>query len=270
MDTARLDALQALLDGAWRCFRFCMELRRLDGYFSDLRRYSTIGYYQWQNVRRGLDGKTERLASAKREFLRLTESAPDLLPLMEDANIEHARPVRFRHFDFTTATEAAPFIAEAMIEDCRPILSWPDYPHLADLEKLNDLRRLRKLWKLELSEDKLRQLAKQSELECRRAMRQAEAETDAHLHEKTDDPPLPTNGQSDTKPDNSKNSEIRLPKNPDVRDLIAKLQEDLPKGKRKIDIAREFTNENPDNDKKAQLLLRQVSRFPELLPRTGQ
>jgi hypothetical protein len=82
------------------------------------------------------------------------------------------------------------------------------------------------------------------------------------------DPPHTTNGGNDarvrtpdSKPDTPKNS---LPNSPDVRDLCHLLQKGLPNGHTQSEIAREFTREMPDDDKKAQSLLRQARRFSDL------
>jgi len=65
-------------------------------------------------------------------------------------------------------------------------------------------------------------------------------------------------------PDKPDNSEKKLPRSPDVRDLIQLLQVGLPKGKTQIQIAREFTRESAGCAPKAENLLRQASRFRHL------
>ena len=56
----------------------------------------------------------------------------------------------------------------------------------------------------------------------------------------------------------------KLPKNPDVSDLIKLLQEGIPKGLSANQIARGFTKETPNNDGKAQSLLRAARRHKDL------
>ena len=70
--------------------------------------------------------------------------------------------------------------------------------------------------------------------------------------------------RTDSEADTDRNSAPRLPDTPDVRDLCHLLQKDLPKGRTQNEIAREFTGEMPDNDKKAQSLLRQARRYRHL------
>ncbi|MEI8371873.1 MAG: hypothetical protein WCJ35_03455 [Planctomycetota bacterium] len=83
---------------------------------------------------------------------------------------------------------------------------------------------------------------------------------------KNDDPSAKAKNinDSDTTSDSKK---VVLPKLPDgvnVRDLVCRLQAELPKGKSQSQIAREFTREAANKDKKAQSLLRQARRYRHL------
>lgn len=68
--------------------------------------------------------------------------------------------------------------------------------------------------------------------------------------------------------DKAKNPHAKQPDNPDVRDLchlLAKEQSHIHSGKKStISIAREFTHEKPNKDRKARSLLRQARRYPHL------
>jgi hypothetical protein len=70
--------------------------------------------------------------------------------------------------------------------------------------------------------------------------------------------------REDSNADSGQNSAPRLPDTPDVRDLCRLLQKELPKGRSHLEIAREFTGEMPDKDKKAKSLLRQARRYRHL------
>jgi hypothetical protein len=66
---------------------------------------------------------------------------------------------------------------------------------------------------------------------------------------------------SDTSSDTKKDFPPKMPETPDVRDLIQRLQVELPKGKSQSQIAREFTCETTGDEPKAQSLLRQARRY---------
>ncbi|MGA2065807.1 MAG: hypothetical protein ABSG86_12600 [Thermoguttaceae bacterium] len=70
--------------------------------------------------------------------------------------------------------------------------------------------------------------------------------------------------RSDTASDSKKVLPPKMPEGTDVRDLVQRLQVELPKGKSQSQIAREFTGETADSDPKAQSLLRQARRYRHL------
>lgn len=63
-------------------------------------------------------------------------------------------------------------------------------------------------------------------------------------------------------PPTNDNINISLPASPDLMRLAKKIKEELPKGGKKIDIARDFTG---GDEKRAESLLRQLRRYPKLL-----
>jgi hypothetical protein len=70
--------------------------------------------------------------------------------------------------------------------------------------------------------------------------------------------------REDSNADSGQNSAPRLPDTPDVLDLCRLLQKEVPRGRSHLEIAREFTGEMPDKDKKAKSLLRQARRYRHL------
>jgi hypothetical protein len=71
-----------------------------------------------------------------------------------------------------------------------------------------------------------------------------------------------SSGRADRKADEKSKKLPRLPRNPDVYRLAAKINEAEGSGRKKIDIAREFADRN---EKKTQSLLRKLRAFPHLL-----
>jgi hypothetical protein len=77
--------------------------------------------------------------------------------------------------------------------------------------------------------------------------------------------PGPTDSRertADNETDNAKKNSPKLPENPDVTELIRLYRVELPKGRTKTDIALELME---NDEHRAQSLMRQARRFPDLL-----
>lgn len=97
---------------------------------------------------------------------------------------------------------------------------------------------------------------------------------DSSNYEPTDEPVdesthLPSNGAvgtAESRAEKTKKSEEKWPRNSDAKNLIFKMRLEIPKGKTKAEIARNFTGEPIDNSPKADGLLRNLRNYPHLLP----
>jgi hypothetical protein len=168
MSTERIDALESLKGRAGRCWRHAHELVQSFRRQYRLLHKSQILSHDWDRLCKRLEQRSSRLADAG-EDLSPDHFDLDLYHVVEEANLDFLKPVRFYEHDFLTATEAAVQIAENLVQDCGAILDWPASPNLKDDERLDDCRMLLKRWR-PLTETRLRDWILQSEVECRRAL----------------------------------------------------------------------------------------------------
>ena len=169
MATERIEALEALMRTAGHCARLSCEF--VDSF---RRRYlclfdRRILDHQWKNLGEEIDHRIPSL-EAKARALSLPRIDYSLYFVIEESNLDFLRPVRFREFDFLTATEAASQIAGQLIEDCNAITDWPNWPNMTEEDHLEDCKCLLATWE-PLTDDLLRDWALQVEIECRRAIR---------------------------------------------------------------------------------------------------
>lgn len=122
---------------------------------------------------RDVQHEAERLIQHVRDSRNVLNEMPilrDLLYWTEEASLDYPRPVRFREYDFMTATEAIDTIAECLVDDCSEVESWDEFPDLTDEDRVDDLRKLQVRWQA-VSDDWIRDLMMQVQIETRRAIR---------------------------------------------------------------------------------------------------
>lgn len=168
MPSERINALELLMQTAGRCLHHAHELVQSFRRKWLLLRKSQILSHDWDRLYRRLEQYSGRLA-AEAEHLSPRHFDLDLYHVVEEANLDFLKPVRFYEYDFLTATEAAFQIAENLVQDCGAILDWPTSPNLKEDERLEDCRRLLKRWR-PLTDTLLRDWRLQVEVECRRAI----------------------------------------------------------------------------------------------------
>jgi hypothetical protein len=169
MPTERIDALESLMRTVERCLRFSYELVHSFRLECRLLRKRQILPHDWVRLGKSVEYHTSRLAAAA-EGLSPNHFDLELYHVVEEANLDFLKPVRFYEHDFLTATEAAFQIAESLVEHCGAILDWPDWPDLKEADRLKDCRSLLKQWR-PLTDTILRDWCLQAEIECRRAIR---------------------------------------------------------------------------------------------------
>jgi hypothetical protein len=168
MPTERINALESLMRTAGRCLRHAHELVHSFRRQCRLLRKPRILPHDWDKLCKKLEQRSSRL-TAVAEQLSPRHFDLDLYHVVEEANLDFLKPVRFYEHDFLTATEAAFQIAEDLVEDCRAILDWPTSLDLKDDERLEECRTLLKRWR-PLTDTMLRDWILQAEIECRRAI----------------------------------------------------------------------------------------------------
>ena len=170
MENDNVVAIQELMDSAGSCSALARS------FVNSFRlKYHIIKNKGAQLERRHFD---ELSASMNRAIPKLVEYAAnsstdnidyETFIVVEDANLNFLRPVRFRDNDYLTAAEAASHIAMQLIDDCCEVTSWDEYPHLSDSDRLKDCRRLLRVWR-PLTDEVFRDWSIQIEVECRRAI----------------------------------------------------------------------------------------------------
>lgn len=168
MPTERINALESLMRTAGRCLRHAQELVQHFRRQCRLLRKSPILSHDWDKLCKKLEQHSARLA-ADADNLSPRHFDLDLYHVVEEANLDFLKPIRFYEHDFLTATEAAFQIAEELVEDCGAILDWPTTPNLRDDERLEDCRALLKRWR-PWKDTIFRDWCVQAEVECRRAI----------------------------------------------------------------------------------------------------
>jgi hypothetical protein len=168
MLTDRLDALELLMGTAGRCWRHAHELVRSFRRQYRLLHKSQILSHDWDRLCKRLQEHSSRLEAAA-DDLSPRHFDLDLYRVVEEANLDFLKPVRFYEHDFLTATEATYQVAKDLVDDCGAILEWPTALDLKNDERLEHCRTLLKRWR-PLTETRLRDWILQVEVECRRAL----------------------------------------------------------------------------------------------------